>query len=504
MDSVIMIVIFLIYIAGLIVMVSMGSKATSFEDFAVGGRMFTWPFITMTIIGTSYAGSVLTGYTQMGHDIGMTVAYYTTAVILGLAVFAIICGPVWRVGHKYGVTTLGEMLEMRYGSRGLRIVLGLVLLVIEVPWIITEFLAAGYAVQLITGGAISFNMGMIIIAIFFIGYILFAGMKAVILADYYQGWIFFVAGTFVFIIAMVTHFGGWSEMWEMTKAHTPELLAVPGSLESWGGEHPGSLFYPSLIITAALGAYLYPSLFSRMLAAKDMKSLKISLQIMPIVAVFFGIVVFFFAIGSASLGEFGLLDSAMSFIEFIGSLGPVATALIAIIIIAGSLSMMDSMISSWAIVFTNDVLSPVSHKFSSQKKVAIARTFTVIIGVAGLLLAMTDLPTVVQIVTRVYQVMLQAFPVVVLGIMWKKGSLVGAWAGFLSGCVVVVYFAYINVQPDYIPMFNGMQSGIVGLIVNLVVYVVLSLIFTKGRASDEFFETLNPKRGKKKILEAQE
>ncbi len=497
-DNMIMLLVFAIYLGGLFIMISMSKKATSYEDFAAGGRMFTWPFMVMTLIGTSYAGSVLTGYTQMGYDMGMTVVHYTTCVLLGLCVFAIIGGPVWRTGKIYNVTTLGEMMEMRYKSRGLRIALGLTFVVIEIPWVITEFLAAGYAVQLITGGAVSFNMGMVIVAVLFIGYILFAGMKAVILADYYQGWIFFIAGMVVFIIAVIFHFGSYGEMFQMTRDLKSELLLIPGSLESWGGEYPGTLFYMSLAISAGLAGFLYPSFFSRMIAAKNEKELKISLRVSPIVAIIFAIVVFLPAMGVATLGEFGTEDSSMAFIEFIGSLGPVATAIIAIIIFAGSLSMMDSMVSSWAIVVTNDVLCPFEKKMSPKLKLRLVRIFTVVVGVGGLLMAMTDLPTVVQIVTRVYQFILQGIPLVVLGICWKKASRPAAWAGFLIGNAIVVYYAFINVQPDYIPAFNGLQSGVFGLIVNLVVFVVISLLTKSGRGDDEFFDVLYPKRAAKR------
>lgn len=473
-DSIIITTIFLVYIAGLAYIVFSNKKADNFQDFAVGGRSFSWPFITMTIIGTSYAGSLMTGYTQFGHDIGMTVTYYTTSTILGLFFFAIICGPLWKIGNKYDVKTMGEYLEFRYGSKALRVFIGISLLLVELPWIVTELLASGYAIQILTNNAIPFNLGMAIIAVFFIVYILFSGMRAVIFADYYQGWIFVLAGSALFIIAMVTHFGGYGEMWEMTRDLKAELLTIPGSVEGWWGEVPGRWFFPSLILMGAFGAYMWPSLFARIFAAKSTKELKISLQITPLIVILFSVTCFFIAIGTSTLPQYGAEDSAQAFIEFISSMGPVPTALIAIIILAGSLSMMDSMLSSWATVFTNDVITPFKPGISTKAQVKIARVFTIIIGGIGLLIAMTELPTIVQILTRVYQVIVQAFPVVVLGLFWKRGNKVAAWGGTLIGFVVVIFFSFT--QPDYIPMFNGMQGGLVALAINFIVYIILSLV----------------------------
>ena len=60
---------------------------SNFEEYAVGGRSFGWPFITMTIIGTWYPGSLLIGWAQMGHDMGISVMYLGYYTLGGLFVF---------------------------------------------------------------------------------------------------------------------------------------------------------------------------------------------------------------------------------------------------------------------------------------------------------------------------------------------------------------------------------------------------------------------------------
>lgn len=483
-DSLIIFLIFLVYVGGLIYIIFSNSKAQTFEDFAVAGRSFSWPFIAMTIIGTSFAGSLLTGQTQFGHDVGMVTTYFVASCIMGLYLFAIICGPLWKVGKKYNVKTLGEFLELRYGSKRLRIFVGAALLLVEFPWIVTELLASGYAVQILTNKAIPFNMGMIIIAVLFTIYVLFAGMRAVIFADYYQGWIFILCGLTLFMTAMFVHFGSWENMWIETRNFNEELLTVPGN---WWGEVPGPMVYTSLILIAAFGAYMYPSLFSRIFAASSPKELKASLNVTPAFTILFAIAVFLVSVGTSSLSQYGVEDSAYAFLEFVSSLGPVATALVAIIILAGSLSMMDSMLGSWAIVITNDIITPLKPEISSETQIKIARIFTVIVACLGVAVAMMELPMIIQIVTRVYQVIVQAFPLVIFGLFWKKGNLYGAWAGLLVGFTVCIYTQFT--LPDYIPALGGLQGGVVGLILNFIVYIAFSLVSEKGRGSEELFAT---------------
>jgi len=161
---------------------------------------------------------------------------------------------------------------------------------------------------------------------------------------------------------------------------------------------------------------------------------------------------------------------------------------VAIVILAGALSMMDSMISSWAIVFSNDVVTPFNDKMKQSTQLTMARVITVVIAVAGLLISMTDLPTIVQILTRVYQGIVQFFPAVFIGIFWKRGNKIGAWASVITGLGIVVYFAFT--QPDYVPFLDGMQGGLLGVGIAAVVYVICGYLFKSDEGVDEVFNAM--------------
>ncbi len=486
MDFMITVSMLVIYIIGLAYAVfSNPLPNQQFEEFAVGGRSFGWQFITMTIIGTWYPGSLMIGWAQMGYDMGFTSTYIVFYTLGGLFVFFLICSPLWKLGKVYNLKTMGQLFEIRYNSRNLRIFTGLVVMLVELPWIITELLASGYAIQAITYQRIPFNLGMAIIAVFFIIYVLFSGMRAVILADYYQGWMFLIGGITLFLVTIYSIFGGIPEMLMEVRNLNAELLTVPGPNAGWGGEVPGELFWPSLILMGMLGAYMWPSLFSRIFAAASTRELKESLRITPFVAPTFTLLILWTAIGAAARPEFNLGDSAYALVNMISSLGPVAVALIGILILAGAMSMMDSMLSSWAIVLVNDVLTPLFPNMNSKSQTMITRIFTVIIGLAGLAMAMTDLPTIVQILTRVYQAIVQVFPAVFLGLVWKRGNKYSAWAGTLTGLVIVVYFAFT--QPDYVPFLGGMQAGLLAVAINFTVYIAIAYITKPEENVDDVF-----------------
>jgi len=478
----------IIYFAGLAYAVySNPLPSQNFEEYAVGGRSFRWQFITMTIIGTWYPGSLLIGWAQMGHDMGVTALYLGFYTLGGLFIFLLMSGKLWKLGKKYNLKTMGQFFQLRYKNKPLRVFTGAAVLLIEFPWVITELLAAGYAIQAMTYGKIPFNLGMTLVCIFFTLYILFSGTRAVIIADYYQGWMFVIGGIVLFVTATQVLFGGLSDMLMQVRDLGAELLTIPGPDTYWG-EAPGALFWTSLIAMGILGGYMWPSLFSRIFAAGSTKELKSSLRFTPFMAPIFTILVIITAVGSSAKIEFGENDTAQALVQMIGSLGPVAMGVITIIILAGSLSMMDSMISSWAIVFSNDIVTPFKKEISPKTQMTMARIITIVIAVSGLLIAMTDLPTIVQILTRVYQGIVQFFPAVFLGLYWKRGNKVGAWGSIAVGLALVVYFAWT--QPDYVPFLDGMQGGLLAVGIGAVIYFVCGFIFKKDEGVDRLFDDM--------------
>jgi len=98
-----------IYIAGLIYLVYRNPlPKQDFEEYAVGGRSFGWAFITMTIIGTWYAGSMYVGWAQMGVEQGIVVTYVMFYTLGGLYVLYAIAAPL----HKDYGTLLRAALQI--------------------------------------------------------------------------------------------------------------------------------------------------------------------------------------------------------------------------------------------------------------------------------------------------------------------------------------------------------------------------------------------------------
>ncbi len=78
--------------------------------------------------------------------------------------------------------------------------------------------------------------------------------------------------------------------------------------------------------------------------------------------------------------------------------------------------------------------------------------------------------------------------------MWRKGNRDGAIAGLLVGAVIALALTvpYMD-QGGAVPWLEGLGSGLVGLVANLVVFVAVSLLRASDREElervDQLFES---------------
>lgn len=492
MNLVITITLIVIFMAGLLyVILSNPLPSQEFEEYACGGRSFSTAFVTMTIFGAWFSGSLFISGPQMGATQGMVNSYQAFFSVGSMFVLYFLAGPLWKIGKKYNVMSMGQYFEVRYESKFLRPFISIIMLLLEFPWVFTELLASGYAVQAITYNKVPFNVGLVMISLLIIGYIAFGGVRMSVIADYYKSWMYMFTGFILFLIVVYKFGGGFTSMFMRIRSINADLLTIPGPANGWGGSVPGSLFWPSLIIMGCIGGFMYPSLFSKFFVASSTKDIKESSRIMPFIVTIFFTLFLWVGVAVSIHPEFIAKDSQYGFINMVESLGPVASGIVAILILCGSVSMMDSMLSAWSVVFANDVISVIKPHSKSETLTQYARIYVVVMGILGMLIAMRPLPTIIQMVTRMYQGVVQVFPAVILGIYWKRGNKFSAFFGTVTGLAITAYFAFN--APDYIPALNGMQGGLLALGINFAVYILLGFVKKPSKHVEQIFVDIKTK-----------
>lgn len=155
-------------------------------------------------------------------------------------------------------------------------------------------------------------------------------------------------------------------------------------------------------------------------------------------------------------------------------------ALIAAGGLAAALSTADGLLVVIASAIAHDIyFRTINPKASLNTRIVLGKAMIVVAAVIAALLAIPRLALIAQMVAWAFSMAASTFfPVVLLGIFWKRANGPGAIAGMIGGLVVTIFYMannYLN------PAFNvlgisHLGSGIFGLPVAIILIVVVSLL----------------------------
>ena len=153
-------------------------------------------------------------------------------------------------------------------------------------------------------------------------------------------------------------------------------------------------------------------------------------------------------------------------------LPPVLMAFIICCTAAACLSTANSQLHSISEILTLDIYKTYFYRKAPEKHLILAaKGFILLIAMlAYLLLLFGNLSTIFQTAFLAFSGIIQLAVPAVGGLFWKKGTKQGAWAGTISGCIVVTIGTFFITS---LPL--GLSAFSWGLIVNAVLYIVVSL-----------------------------
>ena len=434
--------------------------------FFLAGRGLTFPFIAGSLLLTNLSTEQMVGLNGQAYSFGLTVMVWEVVAVVALVAMALFFLPRYL---KSGITTLPELMEIRYDSTT-RIICNLVFLIFYATVLLPVILYSGALglmgildVSGLTG--IENRTALLWLMVWLVGligaaYALFGGLRTVVVSDTFNG-IGLLIGGFMITIFGIAFIGARKHVgWIRSCAEL--YREIPDHFNSIGGPSDPTPFWS--IFTGVLVIHLFywctnQQIIQRTLAAKSLKEgqrgvlLCGALKLLgPLYLVLPGIMAYYLATKMNVAGFERLRDAPDNAYGMLVRLvlpAPLA-GFFAAVMVGAILSSFNSALNSTCTLFTLDIYKKHLRKNASDlEMVRIGRIFGGVIAVIAMLVApllagQTSIFDFLKKMDGFYAIPI--FAVILMGFLNKKIPAAAANFALICG-LVIIGLAYFVLPP---------------------------------------------------------
>lgn len=451
-------IIYFIIVVGVGLVYAKRSNKNSAEYY-LGGRSLG-PFVTaMSAEASDMSGWLLMGLPAVALVTGLAEASWTA---IGLAIgtyinWLIVAKNLRIYTEKLNAYTLPDFFSKRFGDNKniISTLAALIIIVFFIPYTASGFAACGKLFASLFG--MKYITAMVISAVVIILYCTLGGFLAASTTDFIQSIIMTIA------LFVVLGFGeglmhGFGNIFN-------SVAGMDGYLDLFKGydvvsKTTGSYGALPVVSTLAwgLGYFGMPHILLRFMAIKDENKLKLSRRVATVwvifsmaVAVIIGVVGYNLMLkgivpnyGSKSEAETIIVDVAKYLSKF-GFIPSLTAGVILAGILASTMSTADSQLLAAASGISENIFQGTFKiKLSEKQSVWLARISVVVISVIAIFLASNPDSSVFSIVSFAWAGFGAAFgPLVLFALFWKRTTKEGAFAGMLSGGIMVFVWKFV-------------------------------------------------------------
>ena len=177
------------------------------KDFAVAGRSLPLPIVTATVFATWFGAEAVLGISATFAKEGLR---GVVADPFGSSLCLILAGLFFAPRfYRLNLLTVGDFYRVRY-NRVVEVLCALCIVASYLGWVAAQFKVLGLVLNVVTGGAVSQSVGMVIGALIVLTYTTFGGMFSVAILDFIQ--ISVIIGGLLYIASIISGLAGGVEV----------------------------------------------------------------------------------------------------------------------------------------------------------------------------------------------------------------------------------------------------------------------------------------------------
>ena len=457
-------------------------RENTLADFYLGGRGIGFAVLFLTLFATTYSGNSFLAIPGTVYRTGFVFIFSLHYMIAVVVVFQFFAPALKRLADRRGYVTPIDYLQDRYDSRLLSVSCALTMCVALCNYLLAQLMAIGRAMQGLStiDPAVAFTFGVIVLALIMVIYGTLGGLRAVAWTDAIQG-VLLLLGLAALLAMMFQQFGSLEQATRLIQARdaaTGSRLATPPNAAQ-------AREWLSYILVVGFGAALYPHAIQRIYAARSMAVLNRSIAwmaFMPFIAV-----VLLYAAGVMGLAHVeGLsgpdsdqvLGRMMQEVQLASLFGYWLVVILICAVFAAMMSTADSALLSISSMVSKDIYGVLVRPDATEGQLTRFGKLCswILLGLlVGMAIAMREQATLIQILDRKFDLLVQMVPAFMLGMRWKGLRGGPTAAGFLVGVTLSVLLAFGGFDFVVGGKIAGFHPGLVALVPNFAIAVIGSV-----------------------------
>lgn len=440
----------------------------SVSEYAVADRGLGLIVIWFMMGGTVFSAFSFLGGPGMAFSQGAAAFFVPTYVALGILPWYLLGPKVGRIGARKNFFTMGDFLGDRYQSRALTVIVGVISVLAFIQYLTLQIKGMAFIFNILTDGVIPYWLGALLAYGIVVAYVATSGVRGAAWSDVFQGVLMLIVAWTVGFYLVYALQGSPTEMFTSINESQPGFLTIGNEGSAMSG-----MAYTTVILVSALGFLMWPHLFTKSYTTTE-KRIKLTTLAFPLFGIFMVPVLFigFSAIGVVSPDQ---LESADQILPHLITYELGANGWLYGLIGAGSLaaamSSSDAITHGGSVSLGRDVLLPLKPDMSERTQVWIMRLGVIVIGAAAYCLSIFGAAGIIALLVGAYGSIAQFVPAVYGALIWRRATKSGAIAGLIVGITINYYYQIVT---DTTPL--DMNAGFIGLLCNIVVFVLVSLV----------------------------
>jgi SSS family transporter len=463
MNLALLILVILYLVGTLLIGAWAGSRVKNTSDFAVAGHSLPLYMVITTSFATWFGAETVMGIPAKFTEGGLREVVEDP---FGASMCLVLVGLFFAQRlYKMNLLTIGDFYRNRYGVL-IEILTSILIILSYLGWVAAQITALGLVFTILSGGAITLPVGMVVGTVLVLVYVMMGGMLAVAYTDFIQ-MIVLVIGLSYIAWYSAGLAGGADKVFALASEKEWFRILPESNLHAW-------LFFTGSAITMMLGSIPQQDVFQRVMSANDAKTARNGAVIGGLCYLLFAFVPMFIVTSSLLI----MPEKASELLEsdsqkVLPTLILEKMPFFAQVLFFGALVSAIKSCSSATLLapstsFVENILRHIYPKLDDKHILLAMRisifVFTSLVLTYAILMQGTS---IYEHVSSAYQITLAgAFVPLAFGVYWRRATTQGALFSILFGVSVWAILTFVHGLEDVFPSpLGGLLASITGMLV---------------------------------------